>query len=157
MIIRNKELYRLNIILGIVLSIFILLVSVGFSEWFLIGFIFVAVILGKTKGVQFDFENRKYRKYSRFFIWRTGVWKEVGKNVDLVLLVKHGVKSTSGTMLTSSLKVRGGFSELYFMDKSHTQRFFIDSSENHEYIETLTNGLNSELKIKIEMFNPRHI
>jgi|SRR5690554_828609 len=156
MTIRNKELYRLNIIIGIVLSILVLLFSMGFSGWFSIGFILVAIILGKTKGVQFDIKNRRYRKYSQLFMRKTGTWKEIENNIDLVILMKHGVKSTTGTMLTSTLKVKGNFSELYLMDKSHTQRFFIDSSENHDYIKSLAYELSSLLNIKIESFNPKY-
>ncbi|PWH85084.1 hypothetical protein [Brumimicrobium oceani] len=155
MTIRNKELFRLNIILGIVLLILILLFSLGFSAWFSIGFVFVSIIWGKSKGVEFDFKNRKYRKYSQLFIWKTGDWKEITDKIDLVILVKHGVKSTSGTMLTSSLKIKGGFSELYFMDESHTQRFYIASSENHEYIESLADDLSSRLMIPIAAYKPR--
>lgn len=58
-------------------------------------------------------------------------------------------------MLTSSLKVKGGFSELYFMDKNHTQRFYITSSENHNDIKTLADELSNELKIPIESYKPR--
>lgn len=155
MTIRNKELYRLNIILGIVLSVLVFLFSMGFSGWFSIGFILVAIVLGKTKGVEFDIKNRKYRKYSQLFMRRTGTWKEIEDKIDLVILVKHGVKSTTGTMLTSTLKVKGNFSELYLMDKSYTQRFFIDSSENHDYIKSLAHELSSLLSIKVESFNPK--
>lgn len=156
MTIRNKELSRLNIIMGIVLLILILLFSVGFSTWFSIGFVLVSIIWGKSKGVEFDFKKRKYRKYSQLFIWKTGVWKEITDKIDLVILVKHGVKSASGTMLTSSLKIKGGFSELYFMDESHTQRFFIDSSGNPEYIEKLSDELSSKLNIQIKSYSPKY-
>lgn len=155
MTIRNKELYRLNIIIGIVLSILVLLFSMGFSAWFSIGFVLMSIIWGKSKVVEFDFKNRKYCKYSQLFIWKTGVWKEITDKIDQVILVKHGVKSTSGTMLTSTLTVKGGFSELYFMDESHTQRFYISSSENHEYIESLADDLSSRLKNPIAAFKPR--
>jgi len=58
-------------------------------------------------------------------------------------------------MLTSNLKVKGGFSELYLMDKNHIQRFYIASSENHGYIDELSNELSFKLKVNTELFNPK--
>lgn len=65
------------------------------------------------------------------------------------------MKSATGTLLTANLKVKGGFSELYFMDKNHRQRFFIDSSEKNDYIDLLAKELGFLLKIEIQPYSPK--
>jgi len=153
--IRNRELHRLYIIVGILLSLIILLFSQAVSNWFYLGILIVAVIVTNTSGVQFDPVNRKYRKYKHLCLYTWGEWKDIGANKNLVVLVKHGVQTTTGTMMTASLKTKGGFSELYLMDESHSRRFFISSSESHKTIDSLAINLSDLLKIELKPYNPR--
>lgn len=153
--IRNKELHKLYIIIGIILSLINLLFSLAVSNWFYLSFLFVGAIMSNTTGVQFDIKNKLYRKYKHFCCWTRGEWKSIGENKELVILVKHGVQTTTGTMMTGSLKTKGGFSELYLMDESHLRRLFIASSENHKSIELLSNKLSQLLEIEINPYKPK--
>lgn len=155
MTIRNKELHKLYIIIGIIMTLVILFFSQAVSKWFYIGYLFVVAIMSNTTGVEFDIKNKLYRKYKHFCFWTSGEWKAIGENKELVILVKHGVQSTTGTMMTGSLKTKGGFSELYLMDESHLRRFFIASSENHKSIELLSNKLSQLLEIEIKPYRPK--
>jgi hypothetical protein len=155
MTIKNKELHKLYLIIGFVMSLVILLISQTVSNWFYLGFPIVIAIMSNTSGVQFDFKNKMYRKYKHFCFWTRGEWKSIGNNKELVVLVKHGVQTTAGTMMTASLKTKGGFSELYLMDESHLRRFFIDSSEDHNSVELLANKLGELLEIEVKPYRPR--
>jgi hypothetical protein len=151
----NKELQKLNIISGIILSIGCLLLTLLLSYWFNIGFLLIVAILTSSKGVEFDIETKRYRKYAHFCFWTRGEWKNIGEKKELVILVKSGVQTTSGTMMTGSLETKLGFSELYLMDESHLRRFFIDSSENHASIEKLASELSGLLRLEIMPYQPR--
>jgi hypothetical protein len=153
--IRNKELHRLYIVVGILLLFVVLLFS-QINSWIYLSIPFIWMIISNTSGVQFDSENRKYRRYKHFLFWTRGEWKDLGNNKNLVVLVKHGTKSTTGTLMTHTLKIKGGFSELYLMDETHTRRFFIDSSENHEAIESSAKELSESLNVEMKSFNPKY-
>jgi hypothetical protein len=153
--IRNKELQKLYTISGIFLSIGCLLLTLLVSYWFNIGLLLVVAILTSSTGVEFDIETKRYRKYTHFSFWTSGEWKNIGENKELVILVKSGIQTTSGTMMTGSLETKLGFSELYLMDESHLRRFFIDSSENHTSIEKLAGELSGLLKLEINPYQPR--
>lgn len=152
--IRNKELHRLFIVVGVLLMLVLLLFS-QINSWVYLCIPFVLMVVSNTSGVQFDADNRKYRMYKHFLFWTRGEWKDLGDNKNLVVLVKHGTKSTTGTLMTNTLKIKGGFSELYLMDETHTRRFFIDSSENHDAIESLAKELCEGLKVDLKPFNPK--
>jgi hypothetical protein len=156
MTIRNRELHRLFIVVGVLLALVTLLFSPIIGNWVYLGIPLGLVVISNTTGVQFDLGNRKYRKYSHICFWTRGEWKDIGSNKNLVILVKHGVKSTTGTLMTNTLKIKGGFSELYLMDETHIRRFFIDSSENHEAIETLALKLSESLNTEIKPYTPKH-
>ena len=157
MTIRNKELHRLQLIIGVMLSIIVFVCAQAVSPWYYFGFILVVLVVTKTAGVQFDATNNRYRKYVHFCFMTGGTWKAIGENKVLVILVKHGVQTTQGTMMAGSLKTKGGFSELYLMDESHGRRFFIDASENHERLELRAKELSVLTGLNIEPYHPRVI
>jgi len=152
--IRNKELHRLFIIAAILFALMSVFFTIAVSSWFYVGLPLAMVIMGNSSGVQFDIDERRYRNYKRFCFWTYGEWKNIGENKNLVVLVKHGVQTTAGTMLTGSLETKGGFSELYLMDGSHINRFFIDSSGNHKKIDLLAIELSQLLNVQIKTYNP---
>lgn len=155
MIIINKELQKLYIIISIILLLVFVILTQTISYWFNIGFLFVVAILTSSTGVEFDVETNRYRKYSHFCFWTRGEWKNIGENKELVILVKSGIQTTSGTMMTGSMETKLGFSELYLMDESHLRRFYIDSAENHASIEKLASKLSGLLKLEIKPYQPR--
>jgi hypothetical protein len=151
----NKELQKLNMIISIILLLVFVILTQTISYWFCFGFLSVEAILTSSTGVEFDVETKRYRKYSHFCFWTRGEWKNIGENKELVVLVKSGIQTTSGTMMTGSMETKLGFSELYLMDESHLRRFYIDSSENHASIEKLASELSGLLKLEIKPYQPR--
>lgn len=152
--IRNREIYKLQIIASSVVALFIFFLSV-YSLWGLFGFLLVILLLTRTTGVELDVKNKKFRKYTSFLNTRKGYWKPIKEGMHLVIMIKRGVKTTTGTLATSSLKTKGGFSELYLMNATQTYRFYINSSENHEMIENQAKELSKRLGVTIEKYNPR--
>ena len=153
---RNKELHRLNIMVGIMLALIFTFFAFSFHPWMFSGLILSFIVGSKNAGVEFDSENNTYRKYDEILFSRKGTWKSIGKNKDLVILVKHGVQTTIGTMAVATVKRKGGFSELYLMDSSHIHRFFIDSSENHGKIERKAKMLSDKMGLTVKPYRPKN-
>jgi hypothetical protein len=151
----NKELYKLSLLIAVFVALASLFFAKVVDPSYCFGLILSLLVLTYSQGVEFDPVNKRYRNYKSFLFMRKGVWKEIGENKELVVLVKHGTKSTTGTMMTASLKIKGGFSELYLMNATHTNRFFIDSSENHEQIDHRAFVLSQQLGLPIRPFSPR--
>lgn len=155
MTIINRELHKLNIIIGVLLLPVVLVLALSMGDLYYLGLLVVLAVVTKTAGVQFDAKNRRYRKYTHFCGWTRGQWKNIGEKKELVILVKHGKQTTLGTMSTGEWITEGGFSELYLMDEHHLRRFFIDASENHESIELKAHKLSQLLDIEVKPFWPR--
>ncbi len=151
----NKELYKLNILIAVFIFLAALFFGIVVHPAYLVLTLLAFVVLTFYQGVEFNPSTKQYRNYKSFLFKRLGEWKDLGEDNELVVLVKHGVKSTTGTMMTASLKTKGGFSELYLMNSNHTRRFFVDSSENHDQIDKRALALSKQLGLPVRPFSPK--
>lgn len=158
--IKDKESYRLSIIGAIVvlLTIPFLLAAASSSILKVIIVLSAAtvafLILSKSSGLELDFSMKQYRKYNKFLINTKGEWRDLSKFPNIVVLSKTGSKTASGTLMTSTLKVKQGYYELYLMDKHHLKRLFILSTDDTRELNKKIMTLKSKLKIPEQPYNP---
>ena len=57
MTIINRELIKLNIIIGIILTPIVIVIALSAGDVYYLGFLLVLAIVTKTSGVQFDAKN----------------------------------------------------------------------------------------------------
>lgn len=152
--IRNKELQRLNTIIGMLLAMLTLLfcaLSIYFGFMLLIAF----VIMSKATGVEIDFETSRYRSYKSIIGRRTGEWKTIPENAELIVITKQGAQSTTGTNGTSDLKTKAQFYELYLMDKTHQNRFYLYSTENKKSMDILVQVITENSNLTLGVYSPK--
>lgn len=149
----NRELFRINLVIAIIVGLLLLFFTI-ITYFVLFGFIPIALILTKTTGAEIDPNRMRYRKYSSLLWFKHGKWKRIPLGASLVILTKHGVKSTKGTMLGGEYRAPGVFHELYLMSRSHRSRFYLDSSSNTKRIKRLANDISEKCEVPIQRYNP---
>lgn len=160
MIIRDKESYRLNIILAVVLALSIPFTmetsSIAYIKVIIccVTFSLIFLILQRSSGLELNFKTKEYRYYSRFFGNIKGQWLSLSHYTSVVVLSKTGTKSATGTGMTGSLKVKQGFYELYLMDSNHLKRLFILNTKKKKEIDKMIVLMKSNFNVSLEKYNP---
>ncbi len=95
----------------------------------------------QESGIELDFEAQRIRNYHRNFFKRKGKWIALSQYKNIVVIKKSGTKSTAGTIMTSTLATKGELYQLYLMDESHTDRFYLHYSQNRDKLEGLINQI----------------
>jgi hypothetical protein len=113
------------------------------------------IILTIRSGVELDFTNSRYRKIKTFAGIRWGEWKSYGREHQLVLLSKKGVKTMVNAARLSELEIDGYFFELYIMDPGHTKRLYLYSTKNKDRIERMIAEITGSSALKLASYNPQ--
>lgn len=152
--IRNRELYKINVILAVLGLPVMCVWSYYLSAWYVLGVLGCFSLLTKISGVELDLEQRKIRNCRRFFGFSRGHWKEFTAFTVLVLLTKRGSKTMEGVRSGRSYELKGVFYELYLMDAFHRRRIFLDSSENKARLDQMMHLLKERLSLSVEGYHP---
>lgn len=149
----NRELFRINLVIAVIVSLLLILFSI-MTHFVLFGFIPIFLILTKTTGAEIDPKRMRYRKYNSLLWLKHGKWKRIPLGASLVILTKHGSKTTKGSIIGGEYRAQGIFHELYLMSRSHRSRFYLDSGSNPKRIKRLANDISEKCEVPIQRYNP---
>lgn len=152
--VRNKELYKINLIVGISILVISLILASGTSLFFLFGMIITAIALSLYNGVEINSNKHEYRNFKSYFGIRKGKWNKIPNGASLVILSKHGKQTASGGRGAQEINRTTVYYELYLMNENHRNRFFIHNSEEKIEIETLARKISEQSKIEIKKYSP---
>lgn len=111
----------------------------------------VPVILTIRKGIDLDFENHRYRKFSCFLWMKNGEWKAYNPANQLVLLSKTGYQPNGN--LDQYEGVRKVF-DLYMMDPEHRSRMYLYSAGSLKRVNGMAKKIESLSTLEIAVYNP---
>lgn len=133
--------YRKLILIMIVVLVFFTCFFVQMFPWTLLLLSPIPFLVLQESGIELDFEAQRIRNYHRNFFKRKGKWIALSQYKNIVVIKKSGTKSTAGTIMTSTLATKGELYQLYLMDESHTDRFYLHYSQNRGKLEGLINQI----------------
>jgi hypothetical protein len=113
--------------------------------FFSLAILIVPFILWREKGIEFDFNLKKIRRYQRSFLRRKGGWVELNQFHSLMILTKRGFKKTIGTRMTSELNSSVVFYELFLVKEDHRKRVLIESSTDKKELIELAKKIQSNI------------
>ena len=155
-VLHDRELLKLNTMIGIVMVVIGLYASI-YYYFALILCILSILPFTKRAGVEISPTGMQFRRYSGYFGFRSGTWKNIPESSALVILTKEGRKTVLTSRYTGHQEVSGHFYELYLMDASHHNRVFLQVFQEAKAAAKVTEQLSAALQLPIEEFDPAPI
>lgn len=155
MLIRNNDLYRLNLAASTGILLLILLFCT-FSAYLLLLLLLIPLFLIRHQGVELDFQGMRYRKYTAFGRSVKGEWKPISPGYQLVVLYKTGRRQMIHplTLLPEDSSL-DKYHELYLMDTTHTKRLFLHSGKNAAITGKIIRQITESSPLRQARYNPK--
>jgi hypothetical protein len=140
-------------------SLMLLIPAIGFyneglETFSYISFTFIAIIIAIFSGIEFNLENKKYRKYISVFGLKNGKWLSYNEYIGIVIFSSKGTKRSLGLNYITHSRSKE-IHNVFLVNKNHRKKIKIASKKSRKSVERFASDISEYLSIPIVKYSPK--